>query len=665
MPPHESRQAATATQPASSSSPKDDPLIGPLLADRYRLSSLLGEGGMGRVYLGEHVLMRKRVAFKVLHRELTQVPEVVARFEREAMAAANIEHPNVASATDFGKLPDGSVYLVLEYVQGNCLRYLIDDGPLPIVRALRIARQIASAVAAAHALGIIHRDLKPENVLLVDKNGDPDFVKVLDFGIAKVPVQEVSERGSIRPAKVITRVGMIFGTPEYMAPEQALGQYVDARADLYAMGIMLFEMLSGVRPFSADSPIGILGQQLQGPLPSFAQRAPRVRVPAVLEQLIQRLLAPAPASRVASAQALVAALEDLLLLLRPRSTASLADAPISLHILDPSTEELLDRLPKSRAHATGLTASLAAPPESEASNASTMPAPTYHGLELTDAEASDPNRRVALAAARKTSRKWYLLLGLAGTLLAGFAALAVIALRPMHKNTRQPGTSANPIAAQPALSAPAATAATPVELAEATSGGAGKLRELAARFPDDPRVLVELAKAQFTVGNAGDCLEAIERAYSLDASVNQDSKLATLLWKIVQKRETSERTLRVLGQGFGARGADILYDLATTPAVRKDLRQAAAARLRSADPQQLASPALRSLLSLQLARTCEEKKALLPSVERDADARVMPELKNLQSMVGCGRSKRADCYPCLRHGLELENAIASVKKRQH
>src|ERR1017187_9180651 len=231
----EPRLPIAAASKVSGSNPDPDPLIGTLLADRYRLFSLLRQGGVGRVYLAEHALMRKRVAVKILHRELTQVPEVVARFEREAMAAANIDHTNVAAATDFGKLPDGSVFLVLEYVQGRSLRELIDEGPLLIERALHVAQQMTSALVTAHALGIVHRDLKPENVMLVEKGGDPDFVKVLDFGIAKVPVQEVSDRGSIRPAKVITRVGMIFGTPEYMAPEQALGQNVDARADLYAL----------------------------------------------------------------------------------------------------------------------------------------------------------------------------------------------------------------------------------------------------------------------------------------------------------------------------------------------------------------------------------------------------------------------------------------------
>jgi serine/threonine-protein kinase len=608
---------------------------------------------MGRVYLGEHVLMRKRVAFKILHKELTQVPEVVARFEREAMAAANIEHPNIASATDFGKLPDGSVYLVLEYVQGNCLRSLIEEGPLPIARALHIARQVASAVAAAHSLGIIHRDLKPENVLLVEKNGDPDFVKVLDFGIAKVPVQEVSERGSIRPAKVITRVGMIFGTPEYMAPEQALGQYVDARADLYAMGIMLFELLSGVRPFGADSPIGILGQQLQGPAPTFAERAPRVRVPVVLEKLIQRLLASSPSARVASAQQLVAALDEILTAIKLR-TGSLANIPNTARMFDAGTEALLDQLPRSEAHVDLLATLGSVSLGDEAMNASTVPAPTYHGRKATrDAQLSSSSKRA-------------LLFGLFGTLLAVVLGVTVFAWRHTHKHPVVTGPRATVVQsnapAADAVSAP--QSASDTELKEATAAGASQLRGLATRFPNDFRVLVELAKAQFVMGNAGDSLEAIARAYSLNAGVGRDAKLATLLWKIVQKRETSERALRVLESGYGQRGVDILYDLATTPAVRKDLRQTAANRLHSEAVLQNASPALRALLALQQANTCAEKKALLPTVEKDADGRILPELKSLQSMTGCGKRGRSDCYACLRHGLELENAIAMVKKHQ-
>ena len=166
-------------------------LVGTVLAGRYRIERLLGSGGMGSVYRAEHVLMRKACAVKVLHREMTQVKEVVARFEREAVAAARIEHPNVAAATDFGQLENGSFYLVLEFIEGKSLSQLIaEHGALPEERALLIARQIADALSAAHAAGIVHRDLKPDNVMLVTKDGSGDFVKVLDFGIAKVKIEE-------------------------------------------------------------------------------------------------------------------------------------------------------------------------------------------------------------------------------------------------------------------------------------------------------------------------------------------------------------------------------------------------------------------------------------------------------------------------------------------
>ncbi len=286
----------------------DDLRPGTILGDRYRIDVLLGEGGMGRVYAAEHVLMRKRLAVKVLHRELTSVPDVVLRFEREAMAAAHIEHPNVAAATDFGKLPDGSVFLVLEYVQGKSLREEIAEGPMVVERALHIARQIGLALASAHELKIVHRDLKPENVMLVHKGGDPDFVKVLDFGIAKVPIGETEES----VGKSITKAGMIFGTPEYMAPEQALGQNVDGRADLYALGVITYEMLSGVRPFTSHAEMGILGQQLANPPPSFAERAPGLAIPPQVEQLVLRLLAKEVDQRFQRAKEVVMTIDSLL-----------------------------------------------------------------------------------------------------------------------------------------------------------------------------------------------------------------------------------------------------------------------------------------------------------------------------------------------------------------
>src|SRR5215207_4258631 len=193
---------ATPTSAPKGMTPKGTPrpptrpgptaLIGTTISDRYRIERLLGEGGMGAVYQAEHTLMRKRMAIKVLHPEMTRLPEVVHRFEREAMAAAHIDHPNVVTATDFGKLDDGSFFLALEFVEGKSLRENIAHGRLELGRALHIARQIGAALSRAHALKIVHRDLKPENVMLVDRDGDPDFVKVLDFGIAKVQIGELT-----------------------------------------------------------------------------------------------------------------------------------------------------------------------------------------------------------------------------------------------------------------------------------------------------------------------------------------------------------------------------------------------------------------------------------------------------------------------------------------
>src|SRR3984885_11872995 len=157
-------------------------LVGHILSGRYFIERLIGEGGMGAVYQAEHTHMHKRLAVKVLHQEMSRLPEVVARFEREAMAAAHIDHPNVAAATDFGMLEDGSFFLALEYVEGSSLRDIVAQGRLELGRALHITSQMAQALLRAHALGIVHRDLKPENVMLVEREGDPDFVKVLDFG---------------------------------------------------------------------------------------------------------------------------------------------------------------------------------------------------------------------------------------------------------------------------------------------------------------------------------------------------------------------------------------------------------------------------------------------------------------------------------------------------
>jgi eukaryotic-like serine/threonine-protein kinase len=280
-------------------------LVGRVVAERFRVDELIGTGAMGAVYRAFHVHTRKHVALKVLHHELTGVEEVVARFEREAVAAGRVEHPNVAGALDFGRLADGTFYLVLEYVKGERLRNVLASGPLPIARAVPIARQVALALGAAHAAGIVHRDLKPDNVMLLERDG-ADFVKVLDFGVAKVS----ADAGAAQ----ITRMGTIIGTPDYMSPEQALGHAVDHRADLYALGVMLYEMLTGKTPFSSDDVTQVLMAQITAtpePLPDT--------VPAPVRDVVQRLLAKEPEARVQTAADAVAAIDG----------ASAAPSPVS------------------------------------------------------------------------------------------------------------------------------------------------------------------------------------------------------------------------------------------------------------------------------------------------------------------------------------------------
>ena len=285
----------------SQAAPDTDAWLGRVLGGRYRLEVLLGKGSMGRVYRAEHVLMHKPLAVKIMNAEHTKNAELVARFEREAIAAANIDHANVVAATDCAKLEDGTVYLALELVEGKNLRAEIARGPLQSRRALHIARQIAAGLAAAHAKNIVHRDLKPENVVLVDKDGDPDFVKILDFGIAKL-----APEGGKSP---LTRVGVVLGTLDYMAPEQALGQPVDHRADLYALGTVMYEMLCGVCPYEGESSSAILALQLKKPPPKLRERAPGINVSPVVETLIMKLLAKDRSERPQSASEVVAELD--------------------------------------------------------------------------------------------------------------------------------------------------------------------------------------------------------------------------------------------------------------------------------------------------------------------------------------------------------------------
>ena len=555
------RMIAVMATPGSAMASRDDddPRVGMVLADRYRIDALIDSGGMGRVYVGEHVLMHKRVAIKVLHRELSAIPEFVARFEREARAAGNIDNEHVVSATDFGKLSDGAVFLVLEYVEGRNLRDEIGWAPLPLARTLHIARQIAGALRAAHALGIVHRDLKPENVMLVEKAGDTDFVKVLDFGIAKVPI---GERLSDDPTnKPITKAGMVFGTPEYMPPEQALGQNVDARADLYSLGVIVYEMLAGRRPFIAESQVGVLGQQLSHSAPPVSKRAPGVYIPPSIDAFVKKMIEREPSRRFQTADQILDEIDRHLgYSSGRRRIPTLHDGSLLNDSTAPPAGEDAGALSEARVSIPGLAK------------------PLDHLRKWVD------TRRSRLPPALRTLPAPVLFsvpLAVLGLVL-GFGVFAALSPREPAEEPARVATPAPKVHAEARPAPPPPAGASRAELDRAARAGLPALSALAAQYPHDASIQMAIGAAALREKDPSGAVEALRRALALDPKLQDDAQMASGLWMLSQSKQTSDAAFELLTGPMGARGKSILHDLATTPGVRAVVRKKAEAALREA-----------------------------------------------------------------------------------
>jgi serine/threonine-protein kinase len=274
-------------------------LVGKLVANRYLVAEVLGAGGLCTVYRAEDLRRQRDVAVKVLPAEKAQHKELAARFQREVTTAKRIDHPNVAAVVDNGELDDGGLYLVMELLRGTLLTKAMEKGRLPAPRALIVARQMLVGLGEAHRLGIVHRDVKPHNVMLVDVGG-LETVKLFDFGIA------ANERAALK----LTAPGTAFGTPEYIAPEQAMGHKVDPRADVYAVGVVLFEMLTGRLPFDCANDVQFLRAHIKDPPPAPSAVAPAgTEIEPAIDQLVLRALEKDPERRFASAKEMIAAID--------------------------------------------------------------------------------------------------------------------------------------------------------------------------------------------------------------------------------------------------------------------------------------------------------------------------------------------------------------------
>jgi serine/threonine-protein kinase len=278
--------------PAAGSAPD---LVGREIAGRYRIVKKLGEGGMGAVYRGEQLSLKRAVAVKLLKPELGANQVILRRFNAEAEAVAKLSHPNTVNIYDFGQDSDGSLFIAMEFIEGRSLREAIQtEGPFSATRALHIALQVAASLSDAHAHAIVHRDLKPDNVMLQERGRTKDVVRVLDFGIAKLRDDNRATQ------QAMTQAGDMLGTPQYMAPEQIRGEAIDGRTDVYALGCMIYEMVTARMPFEAPTIMAMLSKHLLEQAVPPAQRRPDLAIPPAIDQLVQRAMAKDPASRPAT-----------------------------------------------------------------------------------------------------------------------------------------------------------------------------------------------------------------------------------------------------------------------------------------------------------------------------------------------------------------------------
>jgi serine/threonine-protein kinase len=559
-------------------------LVGSTIDGRYRLTAHLATGGMGAVFRAEHVYMRKEVALKVLRPDLTASIEIVERFRREAEIASSLEHENIVRVTDFGRSPEGYLFLVMELLEGESLfDKLRRTGPLPVEEAVGILGQVCAGLDAAHRRGVVHRDLKPENIFLHALAGGTPVAKILDFGIAKITDPATGSA---------TQAGMVVGTPEYLSPEQALGSSVDARADIYAVGLMAWRMLAGRHPFRAEEPRALLMMQATQPVPPLTEARPDLAASPALVAAVARACAKGASERHRSASDLRAELEACL---EERGGARGARPPAPV----------LELLPPSGAAAGAPTPALgsATPslPPSPRQAISMRLARLRTALGRAGAALrSAPGRLWAAWVDDRRVRRAVVATGLSLALLAGAAVLRSF------------------VGGRPAARAEALLASGDAAAARAVLDGALRLR------PDDPALQALLGRALHQIpGEAAAGIQAFETALEKDPRSLGPEALSDLAGDLARERRHSDRAARLLVR-VGSPAVPAVLAAAQQGSGAARLRALTVARDLGAEDKLDRVPAY---LALMADGDCEVRKAAARRLGEIGDPAALARLK--------------------------------------
>jgi Serine/threonine protein kinase len=567
-----------------------DPRVGTVVGDRYRVLGRIGEGGMGAVFRAEHILMKKVVALKLLHAEMGQVEEAARRFEREAQSASRLNHPNITSVTDFGRNHTGELFLVMEFVAGESLAELLArEGRLPVARACRLAGQILSALEHAHGQKVIHRDLKPGNVMLV-QSPDPrlgETAKILDFGIAKITETTEGEQP-------LTKGVMIFGTPSYMSPEQATGQEVDIRSDLYSCGIILYEMLTGQKPFDSEDVVKLMAMQVTAPPPAFVRVAPGADIPAGVEAAVMRALEKERERRFSTAAEFREALE------RAEAEGEGAGARLAAASA---------RLGKDAGAALWARRSLL-----WAALGKLWLALAWTGRRLARAA------RLLLARLPPAARPWVK----AAAVLAAVALVGLLVFGHRH--------GAAPRLLPPRPRPLAQEMKSPIRqiedaMAKAHVGEARMLiMQQISEHPEVARVRYLLGNLEFADKNPGAGLQAYEEALRMDAGLRGDAALLVNVRGVLPDKKLGRSALDLMVKQIGVPACSALAEIASDDR-RMDFRQDARSACENLKCSDKVDRVQSYALDLAQAQSCAEKREAVQQLGETKDSRAIELLR--------------------------------------